>query len=317
MSFDAANRLWFLAPAAALAAAYVVGQLQRRPTAGRFASPALFPTVAPRRPGFWRHMLALGLLGALALSSVAYAQPRVPRKVPRKTATIVLVIDISDSMMATDVSPSRLVAAEKAAQRFVDELPATFELGLVTAGPGADVVVPPTLDHASVTDALGRLKTRPGTALGEAIFAALGTLPPDQPTTGPLVPRAARIVLLSDGISTTGRPDSEAIAAAKAARVPISTISFGTSNASVLSQGQRVSVPVDRSAMTAIAAQTGGTTFGASTLTQLRSVYDKIGVDVRLVIRKVNIAGWFMGAAIALLFLTLALSMGTTGRVAL
>jgi Ca-activated chloride channel family protein len=173
--------------------------------------------------------------------------------------------------------------------------------------------------------ALDRLATSPGTALGEAIFTALaalpaGTVPATGPNSGsastdPTKAPAARIVLLSDGKSTTGRSDAEAIAAAKAAKVPVSTISIGTAHASVQSAGQTVDVPVDPSALEAIAKGTGGKFFQAATADQLRAVYADINTEVTVVATDRGVAEWFAGAALLLILAASLTSMLRTGRV--
>jgi Ca-activated chloride channel family protein len=169
-----------------------------------------------------------------------------------------------------------------------------------------------------VVDALGRLELSPGTALGDAVFTSLATLPRADPTTGakadPNGERAARIVLLSDGVTTTGRPDAEAIAAAKEAKVPVSTIAFGTANASVVSAGQTVDVPVDDTALQAIAEGTGGTFFTAASRSELSSIYDRIDAEVTVFEGRRDVAEWFAGGAIALLVLALVASILGTSR---
>jgi Ca-activated chloride channel family protein len=228
-----------------------------------------------------------------------------------------LAIDTSDSMAATDVTPTRIAAATRAARSFVEDLPAGFSVGLVTAGAGAGVVVAPTTDHGAVLSALGRLQLHPGTALGDAILAALAAADPGstrQNATPGTVP-AARIVLLSDGISTTGAPDETAISAAHDAKIPVSTIAFGTSSATVQSQGQTVGVPVDATALRRIAEGTDGQFFGGVTsTTELRSIYEKIGTDIRYVDQDRDLASWFAGLAFLLLFAAVAASMATTAR---
>jgi Ca-activated chloride channel homolog len=188
------------------------------------------------------------------------------------------------------------------------------------------VLVAPSTDHPAVEAALDRLATRPGTALGEAIFTALAALPagtvpttaPNQAASGSTNPAkapAARIVLLSDGGSNTGRPDQEAIAAAKAARVPVSTIAIGTAHASVQSAGQTVDVPVDPTALEAIAKGTGGKFFQAATSAQLRQIYADINADVTVVATERGVAVWFAAAALVLLLVASLTSMLRTGRV--
>lgn len=337
LDFAAPNRLWLLAAAGALVVAYVVMQVRRRRDAARFADPALLPLLVSGTIPWWRHAVALVFAAGLVLATVAAAQPTVPATAERQKATVILAIDTSDSMKATDVAPSRLAAAVVAAKTFIADLPSTFSVGIVSADATPEVIVAPSTDHAAVQVALDRLATSPGTALGEAIFTALASLPAgttpstapnqgqgqgrseaDQAPGGRGVPEskapAARIVLLSDGKSTTGRSDEEAIAAAKAARVPVSTIAFGTDNASVESAGQTVQVPVDASALRAIAEGTEGKFFTAATASELRSVYADINAEVTVVAIDRGVAVWFAAAALVLLLVASVTSMLRTGR---
>ena len=324
LDFAAPARLWLLVAAGALVVAYGAMQIRRRRDAAKFADPALFPLLVPGKAPWWRHAVAVVFAAGLVLATVAAAEPTVPATAEREQATIVLAIDTSDSMKATDVAPSRLGAAISAAKSFIAELPATFSVGVVSADATPDVVVAPSTDHQAVQVALDRLATSPGTALGEAIFTSLNALPlGSTPTTAaggsgssssPAKTPAARIVLLSDGKSTTGRPDAEAIAAAKAAQVPVSTISFGTANASVESAGQTVQVPVDASALEAIAKGTDGKFFTAASAAELRSVYADINAEVKVVSIDEGVAEWFAAAALVLLLVASVISMLRTGR---
>jgi Ca-activated chloride channel homolog len=329
LDFAAPDRLWLLVAACALVVAYVVMQVRRRRDAAKFADPALLPLLVSGKAPWWRHAVAVVFAGGLVLATVASAQPTVPATAERQQATVMLAIDTSDSMKATDVAPSRLAAAVAAAKSFIANLPSTFSVGVVSADATPEVVVAPSTDHAAVQVALDRLATTPGTALGEAIFTALAALPAGStPSTAPNQGQgsgsgsadlakapAARIVLLSDGKSTTGRSDEEAIAAAKAARVPVSTIAFGTDNASVESAGQRVQVPVDASALEAIAKGTDGKFFTAASADELRSVYADINAEVTVVGIDRGVAVWFAAAALALLLVASLTSMLRTGRV--
>jgi len=327
LDFAAPDRLWLLAAAGALVVAYVVMQVRRRRDATKFADPALLPLLVPGRMPWWRHAVALVFAAGLVLATVAAAQPTVPATAERQQATVMLAIDTSDSMKATDVAPSRLAAAVAAAKSFIADLPSTFSVGVVSADAAPEVIVAPSTDHAAVQVALDRLATSPGTALGEAIFTALASLPAGStPSTAPNQGQgrseadqakapAARIVLLSDGKSTTGRSDEEAIAAAKAARVPVSTIAFGTDNASVESAGQTVQVPVDASALEAIAEGTDGEFFTAASAEELRSVYADINAEVTVVPIDRGVAVWFAAAALILLLVASVTSMLRTGRV--
>jgi Ca-activated chloride channel homolog len=327
LDFAAPSRLWLLAAAGALAVAYVVMQVRRRRDAAKFADPALLPLLVSGKMPWWRHAVALVFAAGLVLATVAAAQPTVPATAERQQATVMLAIDTSDSMKATDVAPSRLAAAVAAAKTFIADLPSTFSVGIVSADATPEVIVAPSTDHAAVQVALDRLATSPGTALGEAIFTALASLPAGStPSTAPNQGQgqsaddqakapAARIVLLSDGKSTTGRSDEEAIAAAKAARVPVSTIAFGTDNASVESAGQTVQVPVDSSALRAIAEGTDGKFFTAASGDELRSVYADINAEVTVVAIDRGVSVWFAGAALVLLLVASVTSMLRTGRV--
>ena len=331
LDFAAPDRLWLLAAAAALAVAYVVMQIRRRRDAATFANPALLPLLVPARAPWWRHAVAVVFAAGLVLATVAAAEPTVPALAEREQATIILAIDTSDSMKATDVSPSRLGAAVAAAKSFIAALPSTFLVGVVSADAAPEVVVAPSTDHQAVTIALDRLATSPGTALGEAIFTSLNSLPAGSTTTtvpnqapggeseaspgDPAKAPAARIVLLSDGKSTTGRSDEEAIAAAKAAGVPVSTIAFGTANARVESAGQIVEVPVDASALETIAEGTGGKFFTAASTDELHAVYADINAEVTVVAIDEGVAEWFAAGALILLLVASVASILRTGRV--
>lgn len=320
LDFAAPHRLWLLAAAVILLIAYVGTQLAHRRRAGRFATPSMLSRLTAGGAGRWRHVLPLLFIGAVVLTSLGAAQPTVPGTEEREQATIVIAIDTSDSMKATDVRPSRLDAAVEAARGFVSDLPSGFDVGLVTAGASPTVVVEPTIDHGRVLEALGTLETEPGTALGDAIATSLALLPRPEDT-GDAVgeedaaqERAARIVLLSDGVTTTGRPDAEAILAARDAGVPVATIAFGTDEATVFSAGQVVEVPVDASALEAIAEGTGGPFFEAASRAELASIYDRIDAEVTVVEGRRDIAEWFAGAAIVLLVVAVVVSMLGTSR---
>ena len=317
LAFSSPHRLWLLSVTFLLLAGYLGTIVARRRRATRFASRRMLGRLTAGGPGRWRHVLPVLFLGVVVLGTLGAAQPTVPGEVEREQATIVVAIDTSDSMNATDVRPTRLAAAVAAARGFVSDLPSGYDVGLVTAGATPTVEVSPTRDHGRVLDALSTLETAPGTALGDAILTALATLPrpeDDGADRSPEDERAARIVLLSDGVTTTGRPDAEAIAAAEEAGVPVSTIAFGTDDATVVSDGQRVEVPVDTSALEAIADGTGGAFFEAATRAELATIYDAIDAEVTVVEGRRDIAEWFAGAAIALLVIAIAVSTLGTSR---
>jgi len=277
VSFLAASRLWLLVPILALVAWYVTMQRQRRTYAVRFTNVDLLASVAPQRGAAWRRHAAAGALFlSLALLTVGFARPSHVEKIPRQEATIVLAIDTSASMQATDVEPSRLAAAQQAASAFSRQLPAGFRLGLISFNGSAHVVVSPTLDHQQVVQAIANLRLGESTAAGEAVHTALDVIQATTTADPSLRQDAARIVLMSDGATTVGRPVEEAAQAAKAAGVPVSTIAFGTEDGTVQIGFRTIPVPVDRAAMQTLAHDSGGTYFSASTGEELSAVYRDI-----------------------------------------
>jgi Ca-activated chloride channel family protein len=206
-------------------------------------------------------------------------------------------------MEATDVLPSRLQAAKRAGKQFADLLPARINLGLISFARNANVLVPPTLDREPVKKAIDGLKLANYTAIGEAIFSSLDAIRVfAQATTAKGdQPPPARVVLLSDGSNTTGRTVSSAIAAARAAKVQISTIAFGTPNGTVTgSNGEQVPVPADTAALSQIAVDTGGTFHTATSVQELQAVYKDIGSQIGYTTKHQDISWRFL--AIGLLF---------------
>ena len=277
-SFLAPGRLWLLLAVAGLAAGYLYVQRRRPSYAARFTELDLLRSVAPRFPGWRRHVSAGLLLLSLLLLTVAFARPQAEVEVARERATVVIAIDTSLSMEATDVDPDRITAARVSASRFIDDLPPALDVGLVSFSGEAGVVVPPTQDHAAVTAAVQTLELGPSTAIGEAVFASLAAARSVQPPDGP--PPPARIVLLSDGTNTVGREVSAAASAAIDAGVPVSTIAYGTPEGVVEVQGQLVPVPVDVQALADLADATGGRAYTAESADELTEVYEDIGATV-------------------------------------
>lgn len=284
--------LWFvlLLAVVALLVGYLLVQRRRHHHMLRFANFALLESVAPRRPGWPRHVPTVLLLVALIGLTVALAGPTGEVKVARNRATIILTIDVSLSMNATDVAPTRLKAAQQAAKGFVQALPPGINLGLVAFSGTADVLVSPTTDRAAVGSALDHLQLGERTATGEAIFTSLQAID----TLAALIssgegPPPARIVLISDGKQTvpesTDDPRGSFTAAGMAKKhgVPISTISFGTTYGTVDIDGQQIPVPADNPSMKRIALISGGDPYTASSVTQLATIYstlqDQIGFE--------------------------------------
>ena len=316
LTFLAPGRLWLLLGVAGLVVAYAVLQQRRRHYAVRFTNLELLAAVAPRRPGWRRHVAAGTLLAALAVLTVGYARPTRAERVPREEATVVLAIDTSVSMAATDVVPSRLAAAQRAATDFVGHLPARFQLGLITFDGVAQVVVPPTVDRQAVSSAIDRIELGPRTAAGEAVFAALEVVAEASAAgarEGKDIP--ARIVLMSDGATNTGRPVVDAAAAAKAAKVPISTIAYGTDAGTVTILGRIISVPVDRDALQQLADMTDGKAFTAASGEELAAVYRDIGTSIGYTTERREATALFAGLALVLAFAGVAAGLVWGGRV--
>jgi Ca-activated chloride channel homolog len=312
-SFLAPLRLWLLLVVAVLAVAYVVTARRRSAYAVRFAALPLLASVAPRRPGWRRHVPAAVLLLALVTLTTAFARPEAEVRVPRDRATVVVAIDVSLSMQATDVSPDRFTAAKESASEFVRGLPDQFAVGLVSFSGGAAVVAPPTQDHEAVIAGIRGLVLGPSTAIGEAVFASLEAIRSVQALDGEAA-APARIVLLTDGTNTVGRDLTSAAAAAREAEVPVSTISFGTPAGVVEVQGQQVPVPVDIGSMQRLAEDTGGSAFTAESGEELAEVYDDIGEQVGTTTELREVTDAFVGLGLGLALLAAAASLAWTSR---
>jgi Ca-activated chloride channel family protein len=316
MSFQ--SPLWLLAllVVAALVAVYVFLQLRRKAYAARFTNVALLGSIVPKRPG-WRRHLAFGIVAlGLATLVVSLAVPSTEVRVPRERATVVMAVDVSLSMQATDIEPDRFRAMQKAAKEFVDVLPERINLGLVSFAGTATTVVPPTTDRPQVSNAIDNLDLAEATAIGEAIFSSLTAIENFQSTidtsTEELPP--ARIVLLSDGFNTVGRPDTQAIDAARAAGVPVSTIAFGTDYGTLDLDGETVPVPVDRATLEDIADQTGGSYSEAASAAELEQVYADLGSQIGYTTEPKDVSYWFVRGGVLLALIGAVLSLLWTNR---
>jgi Ca-activated chloride channel homolog len=291
-----------------LLALYVLVQARRRRRLRRFTEAAVPQSM-------WRHVpLAVSLL-SLALLTIALATPTHDMRIPRNRAVIMLVIDMSQSMRATDVEPNRLKAAEQAASQFAGQLTPGINLGLVGFAGTPYLLVPPTPQHQATIDALKKLDFADSTATGEAIFTALHAIGATAIAGGD-TPPPARIVLLSDGgenkPSNPTDPHDGAFTAARLAKdqgVPISTISFGTKTGEIEMDGQRVAVPVSTDQMKTIARLSGGQSYTATNLAELGKDYDAIEREIGYrVVPGPGSSGWLrLGVITALVAAGLAL----------
>ncbi len=293
MNFLDPERLWLAVAVLTVAVAYVVLQRRRGRFAARYASPGMMAKLAPQGPGWRRHLPALAFLGVLALLITAFARPGADARVPKDRATIIVAMDTSGSMVATDIKPNRFRVAKQAALEFVNRLPARFNVGLVSFDRGASVVVPPTTDHEALRVGLARLHTRPKTAIGEAVFTSLAAIANLDPQAAE-DPPPAHIVLLSDGGNTAGRPVEQAAQAAVDAHVPVSTIAYGTANGRLGKQP----VPVDTILLRQLAETTKGTFYQAASGEELQQVYSDVGSSIGFRTERKDMSVWFVGLAL-------------------
>lgn len=297
---------------------YVLLDRRRSEEIARFATPALYPAVVARAPGRLRHLPAAALLVGLAAMLVGVARPHATISVPREEATVVLAIDVSRSMTATDVQPSRLRAAQAAAARFVEQVPERFRIGVVAFADRANVVAPPTDDRDVVRAALGQVSAGEGTALGEAIQlslqAARSVSAGDGGGRQREPPPPASVLLISDGAQTQGRVTPvQAARRARAARIPVYTVSLGTSEGIVertLTGGftERIRVPPDPAALRQVAVLSRGEFFTAPDDERLRRVYEELGSRLGHRNKEAEITVAFAGAGLGLALVAGALS---------
>ncbi|MGL5815952.1 MAG: VWA domain-containing protein [Phycicoccus sp.] len=293
MTFLSPWWLLLLVPVLALAVLYVVAQRRRSRYAVRFAALPMLDKVAPSTPGWRRHAPAVAFLLALVSLGLAAARPETEVRVPYDRATVIVAIDVSRSMQATDVDPNRLDAARDAARSFIGNLPDQFNVGIVTFSGSTAVLAPPSTDHEAVAAQLDRLTLADSTAIGEAVFTSLEQVASMASAEGRAAADAggdgsageadavpARIVLLSDGTNTRGRDPELAATAATEARVPVSTIAYGTPDGTIEAEGRVVPVPVDAESLATLAESTSGQAYTAESGDELAAVYDDIGSSI-------------------------------------
>lgn len=317
MTFLASERLWLLLLVPSLAALYVFVQRRRREAAVRFSNLSLLQSVVAPRSAWRRNGPAVATALGLVALVAGFAKPADTVQVPKEAATIMLVIDTSASMEATDVAPSRIAAAIDAAQSFVDQLPAELEIGLVSFDRQVRVESPPTTDHEAVREAIEDLRLGPGTAAGDALATAVEALQAAAAASGATASEeegGAAVVLLSDGVTTVGRPVTEAAEQAAEAGIPVSTIAFGTDEGSVMVAGRLIAVPADPDAMAQVAEITAGTFFEAFSGDQLKQVYEDIGTRVGFEAEQREVSGRYLALGTIVLVAALGLGLLWNGR---
>lgn len=328
VSFLAPARLALLVVPVALAAGYLLLAARRRRYAVRFTSLDLLDEVAPDRPGWRRTVPALLLVAGVAVAAVAVARPAVAGEVVReRDGLVVLALDTSLSMEASDVAPDRLSAAKDAAGRFLDTVPDGVAVGVIGFDGTARELISPTTNLDAVRRAVERLELGQGTAIGDAIVTALdtverfradegdaggstteevGTAPEDAPGT---------VVVLSDGETTEGRPTEEGAAEAARRGIAVNTIAFGTDGGTVVApDGQTVPVPVNRAALEDVATTTGGSYFPAYTADELAQVFEGLGSAVETEPTEREVTDLVALVALVLVALAAAGSLAWAGR---
>lgn len=293
------------------------GQQRRRAKAATaFAAPALGASVAPSRPRWRRHAPMLVFALALAVLIVAAARPQRVVAVPVNTASIILANDTSGSMAATDVAPSRLRAAQRAAANFIASVPNSVRVGLVEFNSKVTVLQSPTTDRSLVRAALGQLRVTGGTAIGDAIRTSL-RLATSAKRPGVKQPPAA-IVLLSDGSNDVGSDPLSAARQAASQHIPIYTVVLGTQGGTVTEKRASgtvtVPVPPDPQQLAQIASLSHGQAFTATNAKGLNTVYKRLGAQLGHKKVKHEITAGFAGGGLVLLLLGSVGSLAWFGR---
>ncbi|GAA0338292.1 MAG: VWA domain-containing protein [Micropruina glycogenica] len=305
------ERLWWLLLIPLLVAAYVYLTRRKNRSGMRFTNTGVLGAVVPVQSQWRRHLAVALTLLSLAALTIAWSRPSGVDRVPRERATIVLVLDVSQSMASTDVKPNRLDAAKDEAKQFVASLPAQYNVALVSLSGNPAARMPPTTDRGQVNRAIDALTLQDSTAIGDAINVAMATLQSAPKAADGSIPPGA-IVLLSDGQNTAGRSPTQEAAEAAKAKVPIYTIAYGTENGYVDLDGKREKVPPDKALLQRIASMTNGQAYAAENVGQLDSVYKNIRSEVGYEeVRKEITATWAgYGLAFAVVAALAAVSLG-------
>jgi Ca-activated chloride channel family protein len=267
---------------------YVSSQQRRRAYAVRFTNLALLNQVMGKGPGFRRHLPAILFSAGVAGLLLSIAGPQATIRIPKGQTSVMLAVDVSGSMAATDVQPTRIEAAIAAGRTLIDKLPSNAQVGLVIFNSQAEVIAPLTSDKGSVKDALGTLAPGGGTAIGEAIQVAVAQLANITDPNSAKSQNYAMVVLLTDGTSNTGVDSITAAGNAKQAGIPVQAVGIGQRNQTTMVQG-RVVDGVDEQALQQIASTTGGHYYYAADETQLSKIYSDLGSRIGWVTTKLDL----------------------------
>jgi Ca-activated chloride channel family protein len=293
---------------------YLLVERRRARYAIKFTNLDVLASVLPSSGTAQRRRFIPPLVFALAIAAalIGVARPAVARNVPREQATVVLVIDTSGSMVANDVEPSRLVAAQDAVRKFIGKLPGRFRVGMISFSSQARVAMPITDDRDLAKQGLENLNPFGGTAIGDAIGRSLELLQETGRAAGVNVLPAgsktppAAIVLLSDGAQNRGRLQPiQAALRAKQLKIPIYTVALGTPNGTIkIDDGAfstTVSVPPDPRTLKQIALETGGQFYAAASSARLSAVYGALASRLATRREYTPATNIFLGAAAFLL----------------
>lgn len=315
----AVERLWFLLLVPVLLVLYIALQRRKGRIAVRFTNVALIDTVVKRQVNWVQHVaVALALL-TLAFGITLFARPTKDMKVPLNLdseVTVVLTIDVSLSMSATDVEPDRITAAKSTAREFIDQLPSNFKVGVVSFSKVANVDIPPTKDHQAAILAIENLRLSEYTATGEGIFSALAVIQQDLAATGSDTADKppAFMVLISDGARTIGRSQVGAAQAAADARIPIYTVALGTPDATITSNGRVIPVPVEIPQLEEVAKISGGKSYVAETPNDLVKAYSSVDSQIRYVDERGDATSEYMGYLVLLALLSTGAGLSVAAR---
>jgi Ca-activated chloride channel homolog len=340
MSFEWTGFLWLLLLIPILVAVYILAIRRRQKYAVRYASLSLIKDAAGRGPGFRRHIPAALFILGLTSAIIAVARPSAHVLLPSEQGTVILSMDVSGSMRAQDIKPSRMDAVKEAARAFVNKQPRHVRIGIVAFSGTADLVQTPTTDRDQLMDAIGRLHPQLYTAVGSGLLAALDAIfeKNDQTQTdansstptSPLFPAqtedktppvppgsytSAVIVLMSDGQSNQGPDPLDAAEKAANLGVRVYTVGVGTKQGAVIGwQGFSFRVYLDEATLKAIAAKTGGMYYKGGSEDELRKIYETLSTRVMVEKERTEITAIFAGIAAALLLVMGALSLAWFNR---
>jgi Ca-activated chloride channel homolog len=298
----------------AATALYLMARQRRRRYAVRFTGVDTLTGMVAAVPAWRRHLPAGLFLVALAALALALARPQATVAVPVERASVVVIMDASRSMRATDVEPSRMEAARRAGRSFLESVPDPMRVGFVGFSETPHTLESPTQEHEDVLAALDSLAADGGTGTGDAVAAGLAMLSEDDEARGSGRPPSA-IVLLSDGKATTGRDPVDAARVAGRVDVPVHTVALGTENATVPTpSGLQLPVPPDPATLREMASVSGGQAFSVSDADELDSIYERLSSEIGTRDEKREITAGFAAGGIALLLAATGLAVRWTGR---